>query len=351
MMRFWRWSEAVKVKRVEYECIGCDRDCITTDHNLRYRQHRKNELYCQRCLIKLGKAPAIFKAVPKEYHRALLSGEIDHAIAYKYLLGISTSIKVRFACHVCYKLCLLRWSKMLDRRNDKGEAICYKCLQTKINTSPTVMAAHRSRTEKLWQDAEFRREHLVGFESHRRRLQTDQDYAAKHKRRCRSVAGTITLNGKTIRFDSAYELIFIAYITPRCLTVRRCEFTIAYGKHYYHPDFFVIFPDNKRVIIEIKGFYNNRVAEKQVAAQRYVTETGIADLYELYDTDRLLRDGVLRKLGGGYLWKQISEVCKHAVVTFSEAKHRKIAEIGVRRYRKTPEYQIDHQKTVHRKGV
>lgn len=47
--------------------------------------------------------------------------------------------------------------------------------------------------------------------------QLDTEYAAKNKRRSKSIAGTIILNNREIRFDSGYELIFLDFIFEKCL--------------------------------------------------------------------------------------------------------------------------------------
>jgi hypothetical protein len=165
-------------------------------------------------------------------------------------------------------------------------------------------------------------------------MQIDPEYANRHRRRSRSVEGIILVGGQEIRFDSAFELIFLWNTRNKYCKVRRCNFAIAYDNHFYHPDFFVVDKNGERAIIEVKGFYKSNVAEKQTAANRYILETGIADRYILYDTDRLLAESILYGVGGARMWKQIREINNAATITFTDPKHQRIADVGVSRFRR-----------------
>jgi len=165
-------------------------------------------------------------------------------------------------------------------------------------------------------------------------MQIDPEYANKHRRRSKSISGRVLINGRWIRFDSAYELIFLWYAKDRFKTIRRCRFAIAYGSHFYHPDFMVIDLSGARSIVEIKGFYKNNVIEKQRAARKYIAENSVADSYVLYDTNKLIRDGILLKIGSRYMWQQIAEINNATTIAFADKKHKRIAEIGYQRFNK-----------------
>jgi len=173
-------------------------------------------------------------------------------------------------------------------------------------------------------------------------MQIDPEYASAHRRRSRSITGKLLINDQWIVFESAFELLFLWNIKDKYDIIRRCNFAIPYGGHFYHPDFFLIDNVGSRIIAEVKGYYNNNVARKQKAAEQYINETGIADFYILYDTTKLLADGILYGIGGGRMWKQIREIFDEQIITFADPKHRRIAEIGLSRFRR----EIKNQKNI-----
>jgi hypothetical protein len=171
-------------------------------------------------------------------------------------------------------------------------------------------------------------------------MQIDPEYAYKHKRKSGNISGEVLLGQTFIKFDSGYELLFLCSL-PESVIIRRCQHAIAYGKHFYHPDFFLIYPNGKRVIVEIKGFHKNRVDEKRDAALLYIKESGIADDYSLLDTNALIKLGILSGVGGARLWKQIRRLANERTIRFTEAKHREIAKIGCSRYYKNCKNQLN----------
>jgi hypothetical protein len=321
----------MKIISVEYDCEICGTECKTTNHNLRYRKHYKEEHYCQKCIIKLTKCASVFDALPAKYHPQVFDGCIDYELAIKHLSEVRTNLEVSFKC-ACGSVCRIRWNKLQDRKNSKLESICYVCLQSAINNSEEVLRQHSERSRKLWENQDYRSKCMVGFENHNNRMQKDVEYAHKHKRRSRSVSGVAEISGHNIKFDSGFELIFIDYIWDKCDVLRRCEFPISYGSHYYHPDFYIVYPDGKSVIVEIKGYYRSNVELKQKAADDYIRKTGVADEYVLYDTDRLLQESILTGLGGARMWSQIRKINNVRNITFTEEKHRRIAKVGRSRY-------------------
>lgn len=337
----------MKIIQVNYNCEICGTSCKTTNHNLKYRKHFKNKHYCQKCIIRLTKCKAVFDSVPQQFHSQIMNNCISFDIALQYLKDVRTNVAVKFDCE-CGKSCKIRWNKLHDRKNDKLKPICCECLQRNINTTEDRIKEHSERSIQLWHDKDYRNKCTQSFAKHNRKMQTDVEYAHKNKRRCRSVSGRIMFNGSKIAFDSGYELIFLDFIYDKCDKIRRCEFSIPYGMRHYHPDFYILYPDGKSAIIEIKGYYRNNVKEKQAAARAYVEETGIADDYILYDTDKLLSDGILDKIGGAHMWKQIRRICNDRIVEFTEEKHRRIAEIGPSRYFKESKNQKNNKIAISR---
>jgi hypothetical protein len=196
-----------------------------------------------------------------------------------------------------------------------------------------MLEQNRACSKKLWTNQSYRINCLKSFVLHNEKMQHDVEYAARYRRKSKSVTGTILIGESPIRFDSAYELLFIWYCKDK-MTIRRCHFAIAYGNHFYHPDFMIIDQCGNRTLVEIKGYYRNSVVEKQVAAEQYISQTGVAEAYILYDTKRLLADGILNGVGGAYMWRQIRNIYDEAIITFTDPKHKRIAEIGISRYTK-----------------
>jgi small nuclear ribonucleoprotein (snRNP)-like protein len=294
----------------------------------------------------LQKAPNLFDVLPENFHSDVFKWDIDFDVAIKYLKDVNSKILVSYECETCGENCQTEWSKILVRKNHRFSKLCYICLQRLINTSEDVLSDHKERSIKLWENPDYRSKCLKSFEEHNRLMQTDVEYSAKHRRRSRSVYGSILINGHNIRFDSGFELIFISRIKEECDVIRRCENAIAYGSHFYHPDFYLVYPSGKRVIAEIKGYYKNNITEKREAAIRYIQETGVADEYVLYDVDLLLAEGILSGLGGTNMWKQIKKIYEQESITFSDPEHRRIAEIGYRRFYKEKKNQKDNQVTL-----
>jgi len=338
----------MKIIKIHYNCYGCGQYCETTNHNMRYRQHCKNEQLCQKCIIRRTKSAVVFQAVPEKYHELIYAGIIPFDIAIKNLQQISTDIKVEYYCENCDKHVLIRWSKQLSRQHGKYEQMCYSCLQSLIHNSPDYHQAHVERSKKLWQNEEYRQKGLRAFQEHNLRMSIDPIYASKHKRRSRSISGVVILGDRRISFDSAFELFYIHYAIDNYAVFRRCEFIIPYNGHHYHPDFFIIDATGKRSIIEVKGYYNNDVQTKEAAAQQFIITSDIADEYLLYTTAKLQRDGILLGVGGYHMWKQIRGICDVRIVRFAEEKHREIARIGPHRYYKNQTNQKNREAALYR---
>lgn len=277
--------------------------------------------------------------MPAEYHRQIFSGIIDHSLAVRFLSGVGTDILVKYDCSQCTTPTLIKWNKLGARKHQPYLDICNKCLQTAINIDPAALERNRKCSSMLWHDEKYRLACLKSFSEHNHRMQTDVEYARLHQRKCNSVTGSILIGGHSIQFDSGYELLFISAVHKQCSMFRRCEFAIAYGGHFYHPDFFLVYPDGKRVVAEVKGYYQTNVLEKQAAAAAYIAATDLADEYVLYDVDRLIADGIFVGGGGARMWQQIRSI-SNGIVTFSDPKHKRIAEIGYSRYRKEVKNQV-----------
>jgi hypothetical protein len=317
---------ATSYKRTAFKCDICAKDTIIRVVALKRKKKINGKLLCFSCWKRRQTMAKTYDAVPIEYHKFLDANLIDFDIAEKYLQDIQSSICVSFECISCNMTKTLRWCKILARKFDAGVKICYSCLQSKINNRDDYLEAHRVRGTEMWKHQEYRKKCIKGFEAHNKKMQLDVEYSQKHRRKSKSVSGEILIGDKFVKFDSGFELIYLAGLDHASI-VRRCNFAISYKKRYYHPDFMVI-SNGRKTIVEIKGFYKNAVEEKQEAAIAYIAKTKIADNYILYDTDRLLREGILIGTGGGHFWRQIRKINNERIVRFSDVKHQQIAATG-----------------------
>lgn len=323
-----------KTCKITFNCSKCNKKYTVAEQALRQRTNHKGEYICYKCLIRLRESSRVFGAIPEEFHHQLFKGYIDRKIAVKYLKGLFSKVLVRYKCRKCKRIKYVRWDRFSNRKHFQYEDICQQCSTTLINNQPSMLQLNRNTSKSLWHNPDYRLKCLKAFEQHNKMMQMDPEYAFKHRRRSRSVSGHILINNQTIKFDSAYELIFLWQTKDKYLTIRRCGFAIAYNGHFYHPDFLVVSPNGDRIIIEIKGYYQNNVVAKQKAAEQYIYETRIADSYILCDTDMLIKQGILRKVGSQSMWKQIKEINSETVITFADPKHKRIAEIGPTRFRR-----------------
>jgi len=312
-------------KKTTFHCDRCSREIRVYALNKKKKIDAK--MFCSACLIRRRTMTKIYEAIPVEYHSLLDSNIISFDMAEKYIANISSSIIVSFTCIKCHADKQIRWCKLLERKHSRAEKICCSCLQSSINTQDSHLLAHRERSKKLWHRDAYRVKCIKAFQEHNKKMQLDVDYAQLHKRKSKSVTGELLVGDRFIKFDSGFELIYLASL-PENVIIRRCNFPISYKNRYYHPDFLVIDASNKKTIVEIKGFYKNAVEEKQAAAIQYISQTKIADDYILYDTDRLLKEGILEGTGGGYFWKQIRKINNGRIIRFTDSKHQQIAEHG-----------------------
>lgn len=322
-----------KPTKIIFNCKKCNNKYETTKESLKYRTNYANEHICKSCISKLQRLEHVFKVIPNNMHYQIFNGCIDYDIAIKYLKNISTKLNIKFNCRVCNKEHKVRWHKFEERQNYKYDNICYHCITIAINNDPKMLKINRDRSKKLWNNNEYRKACIKAFHNHNHKMQTNQEYANKHKRKSKSISGEILVKSQWIRFDSAYELIFLWHIAFKCDIIRRCNFVIPYGNHFYHPDFLIINNDGSRHIIEIKGFYKNKVQEKQKAAIKYIKESKAADSYILYDTNLLIKEGII-KIGSTWMWRKIKEINNETSIKFSNKKHKEIAKIGRYQYYK-----------------
>ena len=320
----------LKTLRINCDCLGCGDIYQIGAYS---KKQGQNKLYCGRCLIKLSKSYKLFESLPIEHHAAVFKWRLNFDVAVQYLKCVNSKIRVVYDCEMCNSNCSTEWSKILIRKHHVFDKLCYECIQRSINLDPIRLQENADRSRELWHSDVYRSKCTEGFKSHNTKLQQDPEYLAKHRRNnSRSITGSLNLENRSIHFDSGYELLFIDYALSNNYIIRRCEFAISYGSHYYHPDFFIIKPDGKRVIVEIKGYYNKNVEDKKCAAIEYINNTGIADEYHLCYTDELISLGILSGVGGFRLWKKIARVYNERSITFTEEKHTRIAEIGRSRY-------------------
>ena len=280
--------------------------------------------------------------------------EIDFDCGLEYFgKSFCTKIKLVGKCENCGEDFKARYDKLRNRKIFPFEKLCTKCIrvltsrsaEAKANNSkaqliaqnkPSRLKQNTESSKRWWRNLDpATKTTLLGpFRKHNKKLQNNPQYAAENRRRSgKTITGEVLINNKWIKFDSGYELLFLYSKNDSECTIRRCEFVIPYGKFTYNPDFWVA-EDGATSVIEIKGYYNNRCDLKAAAAQTYIKDTGIADIYTIIGIKELKKAGILEKESSTYVWKQIRKIYNGSNIKFTHKNHQLIAKHGKRWYYK-----------------
>ena len=354
-------------RRITFDCKMCDKSTMVTFLSWSHRDHFAKEFLCNKCCVRLNLSKKLFAALPKKYHKEVCK---THKVPFELLnlvKGTSSKVLIHGVCKNCGNEFNSIIRNITERHYFRNEPYCKKCLiklvpklpQQLLNNSKAQLIAQNTperlnqnilTSRRLWKEGKFGLRCLRAFSKHLERMQTDPEYALTIRRNRRSIAGVVNINGHKIRFDSSYELIYLWYIKDKVDFIRRCEFRIAYGSHFYHPDF-MICQNGIRKIIELKGYYEKDVYETQKAAIEYIKQTNVAEEYQLYDTNRLIKEGILQGRNSNQLWQQVRRIFKHGVITFTQDKHRQIAEIGRKKWYKERRHKTNNKEEVLRESV
>lgn len=213
----------------------------------------------------------------KEY--VLADKPIPFDIYNKYDIHSLSKHKVSFICSCCHQESVVSIRKLSMRKYGCNEQICNMCINKYSANTPEKKHIN-SMAQKLAQNKPETKE------KQRKRaldnMKNDKDFFIKRTHGRRYFNGYY--NG--ISFDSSYELSYLVY--HKNDIIYRSDDKIPYyfnGKlHIYQPDF-ILEMNDKKYLVEIKGYIDARTLLKKDAAIKYCN--GKYDDYLFLDRDAL----------------------------------------------------------------
>jgi hypothetical protein len=354
----------MSTRNISLKCVLCNTNFIISKYYLKLRDENYYN-FCPHCYDSYIRRKQFLCTIPKNLWKdIILNNEIDFDIGIK-IFGNSSKIKIYFKgnCVKCNKEFKARYDKLRDRKIFPMVKMCTSCTRLETSRSeiarlsnsraqlitqniPEIKSKNIKRSKKWWKNLSKDKKdyYLKSFVNNRLRMQNDPEYARNIRIKSSVIiSGEYYINNEWIKFDSGYELLYLHSLINKNLTIKRCDFSIPYGKFKYNPDFLIIDNcNNKKSIIEIKGsFYKNRIKEKGIAANDYIIKNKIADEYIIYDQNYLLKNNILIKESSTFVWKQIRNIYNGNNVRFTNEKHREIAEIGRSRWYKKNKNKIN----------
>jgi len=275
-----------KIVREVLTCQECGNVFDIQIGVLQKRREKTSEPICPLCYKLYSRGGRFGKDYYPEILRDKLNDEYwDYDLVKPFIETLKTKKKVKFICQECGNEDIMSIKAMQIRKICGTKPICRKCSERYAKNSQEWLN-NNSKAQKI---AQNRPETLKKQrDSQLKLMREDPMYADK---RCSKsyVSGKI----RDIRFDSSWELCFLAYCweNVEIKSIERFVGSISYVdpkscKRKYYPDFFVKYSNGKTRIVEIKGSkeYNN-FHEKFNAGikefgSRYVVY-GLNDLYNM----------------------------------------------------------------------
>lgn len=191
--------------------------------------------------------------------------------------------EVEITCDFCKNKTSLKWRDIARRVYFNDKQVCKECALKQT----TTLDEWKNNNSKAQLIAQNRPEVL-----HKQRtaqsnlMQKDKDYYEK-----RSSGNLLKGYYYDIYFESSYELFYIYYCLKNNIQIYRSELEIEYinkygFKTFYHPDFEII-QNNKKYIVEIKGYYGWVKELKNKAAVDYSENNNNYNGYLFYDENKL----------------------------------------------------------------
>lgn len=276
---------------VSIDCKYCNEKVEMTWKRLQNREKFINEEICYNCVSIIGKQQQYNIPVELQF-----KGSKDNPILWEQYLKYKDTYKdgckkwIKIQCIECNQEKLIQWRKVRNRVYSKDLAICNDCIQKYKANIPEVKEIN-SEAQKIAQN----KPETIKLRNKKVKLACNTDKMKKIRRRNANKLWSIkeyrnkifgnkrTLKGyyKNIKFDSSYELSFILYYEGNVI---RCDEIIPYyyagGYHQYSPDF-ILFENNKKIIVEIKGYDDDIVKIKKEYAIEFVKNTKF-DEYRMY---------------------------------------------------------------------
>jgi hypothetical protein len=275
-------------KSRKYKCIDCDSEFECQLSLLNRRKYRAGEKLCKKCYKNISSGGRYgHDYYPEELRKYLKDDYFEYSVIKKYIKTLRTKKKVRFDCQECGFEEIMEIAMMHRRKICGVLPICRKCsLGFAVKTEEWI-----SNNSKAQIIAQNRPEVLEKQrEAQCRLMESDPLYADK---RCSHSYVSGKIDG--FRFDSSWELYFIAYCweSDDIASIDRYVGSIPYEdkdgiSRKYYPDFIVKYNSGKSKIIEIKGSkkYNN--FHEKFNAARKIYGMG----YLVYEEKDLKRMGI-----------------------------------------------------------
>lgn len=206
----------------------------------------------------------------------------DTYLKFKDVLpGCKKNVKI--TCDFCNTESLVMWRDIARRVYFNDKQVCKKC----VLKETTNLEQWKEKNSKAQLIAQNRPEVLYKQRFAQSKLmKEDKDYCNK-----RSSGNLLKGYYYDIYFESSYELFYIYHCIKNNVQIYRSDLEIEYinkygFKTFYHPDFEII-RDDKKYIVEIKG-YSGWIKEfKNKAAMDYIKNNNIYSDYLFYDENKL----------------------------------------------------------------
>lgn len=220
----------------------------------------------------------------------------------------STKLKVNFICSECGSESISFWDDLENRIYFPRKPICKKCILKKT-TNTNQWRETNSAAQRIAQN----RPDVIEKQRKSQRSVIErgnnEDYIMKRTANRNGLCGY--KNG--IPFNGSYELGFMHWADLCGYTYNRSKDIIEYYhnsiKHTYRPDFWLNTGD-KLYLVEVKGFKNELVKDKEDAAIEYVKlDTNQYDGYLMFD------DNYIKTLKN---WKPITSTKRLNEINFDD---------------------------------
>lgn len=281
------------------------------------KRNNQNEM-CSKCLSLIGQQQR--HNIPEELQfKGSKKNPIKWGIYIKYKNSYSKQSKkwIKIVCQECNENKLIQWRKVANRKYSKDLPICSDCINLyksnltkvkKINSKAQKIAQNKPKTLEKNRKSQLKRyknnpelkkylsDKLNNFyqskegKKIRKFLSKNSQELWKNKEyreKCSSYGNYLSGYYNDILFNSSYELSFLVYYEGY---VERSNIIIPYklnGKtKNYYPDF-ILNQDNKKILVEIKGFETKEVIIKNNAAEKFIKNINEIDDYQIYYYDDL----------------------------------------------------------------
>lgn len=283
-------------EKILLKCEKCGLEYVIKYFTIKNRKIKPNEAICKNCLKNMGYnvQPNLRPWQLKQYGKEPIPWELY--LEYKDLYNKGCRISINITCSECNQEKLVSWRKIANRKYANNLPICNDCIN-KYSSNLEESRKINSEAQKIAQNKPetiIKRNKAVKKVCNTEQMKIKRKYNAKklwekEEYRNKIFGSHYTLKGyyDNIKFDSSYELSALVYFKDK---ITRCNESIPYFYndewHNYYPDYILEY-ENKKIIIEIKGFHTELVDIKKKYALKYIENSEFDDYWILYKEDLL----------------------------------------------------------------